>query len=367
MQTPIHWGILGTGNIASQFAHGLTALPDAKLLAVGSRSQASADRFGDRFSVPRRYASYDALAADPDVEAVYIGTPHTLHRDNALLCLEAGKAVLCEKPFAINLAEAQTMVQAARERGVFLMEAMWTRYLPAFVKIRELLAAGAIGAPQMLIADFGFRAAFNPASRLFDPALGGGALLDVGIYPVSLASLVFGQQPEHIASQAVLGESGVDEQDGMIFTYPGGQQAILSTSLRATTPMVAYILGTEGAIEVHPRWWVAEAFSVILPGKTQRAASVLPERLRAGLDSLRGSALGRRVLAGARRLVQGPAGQVYRYPLEGNGYNYEAAEVARCLRAGETESAVTPLDETLAIMATLDEIRAQWGLKYPME
>jgi predicted dehydrogenase len=327
MTTPIRWGILGTGNIAGQFAQGLTSLDDAELVAVGSRSQESADSFGDRFGVPRRHGSYEALASDPLVDAVYIGTPHSLHKENTIMCLKAGKAVLCEKPFAINAAETREMIAVARERKLFLMEAVWSRFLPLLVKLRELLAEGAIGEVRMLYADFGFRASVNPESRLFNPALGGGALLDVGIYPVSLAHMILGK-PNRIAALAEIGETGVDEQGAMILGFPKGELALLSTAIRTSTPHEATILGTKGSIRLEREWWHGTKLTL------QRGDGA-PEQLD--------------------------------LPFEGNGYNYEAAEVGRCLREGRLESDVIPLDETLEVMETLDAIRAQWGLKYPME
>jgi predicted dehydrogenase len=326
MTTPFRWGILSTGRIAGVFATGLAALPDAELLAVGSRSAESANTFGDRFNIPRRYASYEELVSDPDIDAIYVATPHSSHAEETLRCLRAGKAVLCEKPFTINAAEAERVVADARSRGIFLMEAMWTRFLPALVRVRELIAAGAIGEVRMLQADFGFRTNVNPQSRLFDPALGGGALLDVGVYCVSLASMLFGA-PGEIKSLANLGTTGVDEQAAILFGYPGGQMALLSTATRTRTPHEAVIMGTEGMIRIHPQWWAATTLTVTIGGKSEEE----------------------------------------RYPLTGNGYNYEAAEVARCLRKGKTESDIMPLDETLAIMRAMDALRAQWGLKYPME
>ncbi len=327
MTDTIRWGILSTGNIAKQFARGLSALPDAKLLAVGSRSQQSADTFGDLFNVERRYDSYEELAADPDVDAIYIGTPHTYHKDNALLCLRAGKATLVEKPFAINAREAEEMIHFAREHKVFLMEAMWTRFIPLFVRVRELLAQKVIGDVRLLDADFGFRTRFNPEHRLFKPELGGGALLDVGIYPLSLASMIFGP-PQRMTSMAHLGETGVDENTAVILGYADGALAVLTTATRTSTPQIATINGTEGRITIHTRWWVPTRMTVEIYGKETDEIEI---------------------------------------PFTGNGYNYEAAEVARCLRAGLLESAVMPLDETLTIVRTMDEIRAGWGLKYPME
>ncbi len=327
MQNAIRWGILGPGRIARKFAAGLGVLDDAALVAVGSRSQENADRFGDEFHVPRRHASYEALAEDPEVDAVYVATPHPFHKANSILCLEAGKAVLCEKPFTINAREAAEVIAVARERGVFLMEAMWTRFIPAIVKVREWLAAGAIGEVRMLAADFGFRGGRDPKGRLFNPELGGGALLDVGIYPVSLASMVFGGPPERIVSLAHLGETGVDEEAGIVFRHEGGRIAVLHTAISVTTSHSAHVMGTGGSIEIAPPFWKAER--VVL-----------------------------RTATGEERVE---------LPLTGNGYNYEAAEVMDCLRAGRTESNIMPLDETLAIMKTLDTIRQQWGLTYPME
>lgn len=325
--TKTRWGILGTGNIASQFARGLAVMDDAELVAVGSRTAESAHEFGERFGARNRHGSYAELAGDPDVEAIYIATPHPLHKDNTLLCLAAGKAVLCEKPFAINASQAQEMIDSARQRGVFLMEAMWTRFLPHMVKLRELLAAEVIGEVRMLQADFGFRTSFNPQGRLFDPALGGGALLDVGIYPASLASMIFGT-PERVASLAHLGATGVDEQSAMIFGYSGGRLALLSQAIRTNSPHEALLLGTKGKIRVHSSWWKAAPITLSVDGQPDELIDV---------------------------------------PSVGNGYNYEAAEVGRCLREGRTESEVMPLDETLAIVKTLDELRAQWGLRYPGE
>lgn len=327
MPDKIRWGIIGTGSITKKFARGVSALHDAELLAVGSRAQETAADFGEQFGIPRRYASYEALAADPDVDAVYIGTPHPFHMANTLLCLGAGKAVLTEKPFAINAQQAQQMIEFARQHKVFLMEAMWTRYLPIFVRVRELLAQGVIGEVKQIMADFGFRARVNPQGRLFNPDLGGGGLLDVGIYPLSLAFMIFGA-PERVTSIAHLGETGVDEDAAFILGYPSGALALLSCAVRTNTPMTATLNGTEGRITVHSPWWTATKMTVEVYGKEISEINM---------------------------------------PLIANGYEYEAAEVGRCLRAGLTESEVMPLDETLAIMKTMDEIRAQWRLKYPME
>jgi predicted dehydrogenase len=327
MADKIRWGILGTGFIAKKFAEGLSVLKDVELVAVGSRAQATADAFGGEFKVPHRHVSYEALAEDPDVDVVYVATPHSLHRENSILCLEAGKPVLCEKPFTINATEAQAVIALAREKGLFLMEAMWTRFLPIIVKVRELLAAGAIGEVHMLHADFGFRAELDPKSRLFNPHLGGGALLDVGIYPVSLASMIFGP-PSRIVSMAHLGQTGVDERAAVILGYDAGQLAVLSTAIRTDTPIEAVLMGSEGQIRIHSPWF--HGTELTLSAKSRKDKTI-------------------------------------RLPYKGNGYTHEAIEVMRCLREGRRESGVMPLDETLAITKTLDAIRAQWGLRYPME
>jgi predicted dehydrogenase len=320
------WGIMGLGNIAAKFAAGVADAPGAHIAAVGSRSQEKADEFGARVGAARAYGSYEALVSDPDVDAVYIATPHPPHKDNMLLCIEAGKPVLCEKPFTINAKEAEEAIAAARSRKVFLMEAMWTRFFPMMGKIKELLATGAIGELRMVQAGFGYRAAFNPASRAFDPKLGGGGLLDVGVYPISLTSWLFGT-PTGIAGFAHLGESGVDEQCAIVLNHANGELALLNAAVSTVTPHEAILSGTDGEIRIHDPWWKPAAITL--------TRNWQPERIE--------------------------------IPYLGNGYAHEAIEVMECVRAGRLESAVMPLDETLEIMRTMDALRAQWGLKYPME
>jgi predicted dehydrogenase len=321
------WGILGTGAIARTFTQGLALVPDAELVAVGSRNRETADRFADSFSIPNRHGSYEELALDPDVDVVYVATPHSLHYENMLLCLKAGKAVLCEKPFTINAREAEEVIATARAKRLFLMEAMWTRFLPLLHRLRALLEQGAIGEVRMLQADFGFRTSVNPKGRLFDPALGGGALLDVGVYLVSLASMALGV-PSKMVSLAHLGETGVDEQAAIVLGYGGGQLAVLSTAIRTNTPQEATFLGTEGYIRIHAPWWRATRLTLERSGRE-------PEVIEA--------------------------------PFPGNGYQYEAIDVGRCLAEGRLESSIMPLDETFAIMTTMDEVRRAWALRYPME
>jgi len=327
MKSTINWGILAPGGIARRFASGLSVVPDAELIAIGSRSKERADAFADKWDVPRRYGNYEDLVSDPDIDAIYVATLNTFHKDCVMLCLRAGKAVLCEKPFAINAKEAREMIACAQECNQFLMEAMWTRFLPIMVKIRQMLADGAIGEPRMLTADFGYRKAVDSESRIFNPQLGGGGLLDVGIYTIAMASMVFGGAPSKIASLANIDESDVDEQVAMLLGYDKGQMALLSCSIRTTTPHEARIMGTDGSIFI-PGFWQAT-------GATLHASGKEPEPIE--------------------------------MPFEGGGFEFEAMEVMRCLRDGKLESDVLPLSESLSMMETMDSLRAQWGLKYPME
>lgn len=320
----INWGILGTGRIAGEFAKGLAELPKARLLAVGSRAPDTAAAFAERYAFERAYASYDALLADSEVDVIYVATPHPYHHQNTLACLEHGKAVLCEKPLAINAQQAGEMVQSARARGLFLMEAMWTRAQPVTRQVRQWLDEQRIGDVRMLTADFGFRTSWNPQGRLLNPALGGGATLDVGVYTLAVASFVFGGEPEELHAAAHLGETGVDEQTAMLLRYAGGELALLSCAVRTSTPQMATIFGTQGSIEI-PDFWHPTGATLRVNGEDAVEAS----------------------------------GEV--------GYRYEAAEVMACLRAGQTESALIGLDESLAIARSMDRVRAAIGLRYPME
>jgi predicted dehydrogenase len=327
MAERIRWGIAGTGLIAEAFARDLALLPDAEVVAVGSRAQASAAAFGERHGVPHRHVGYDALAADPDVDAVYVAVPHTGHEAATLAVIAAGKAVLCEKPFAISAAETARMVTAARTAGVFLMEAMWVRFAPHQAALRDLLAEGVIGELRSVVADRGEVLSADPSHRILDPALGGGALLDLGIYPISFASMLLGA-PERVAAFARTAVTGVDAQTSAVFGYASGAHALITTALDARTANTASITGTAGRIDV-PHY--------------------------AGGNG----ALELSLLDGTRKR--------YEFETEGHGLRYQAAEVGRRLRAGETESPVMPLDETLSVMRTLDLIREQIGLVYPGE
>ena len=324
---PIRWGIIGTGWIATSFVRDLALLPDAQVVAVGSRSQAGADSFGDLHGVPRRHASYAALVADPEVDVVYVATPHPGHHDATLLAIEAGKAALVEKPFMLNAREAEEVVAAARARGTFLMEAMWTRFLPHVVAIRALLDAGTIGDVVSVVADHGQWFPEDAAHRLFAPELGGGALLDLGVYPVSFCSLVLGT-PSRVTAIGTKAFTGVDAQTSLLLEHPSGAHGVVTTTLHSRTATTAVINGTKGRIEIEGAFYSPTSYSVVdRDGSRDRRTE----------------------------------------PFEGHGLRMQAAEVGRCLRAGLTESPGMPLDETVAIMRTMDEARRQTGLVYPGE
>ena len=327
MSGKIKWGIMGTGRIAGSFAIALKNLDDSELYGIGSRSEENADAFSDEYSVPKRFHDYESLAADPDIDVVYIATPHSLHKENCLMCLEHGKAVLCEKPFTINAAEAAAVINFARERRLFLMEAMWSRFVPAAIKLKELIEDKIIGDIQYLFAGGAFIPEFDPDHYLFKKELGGGVLLDGGIYPVSLASWLLGY-PDRIQSAGRLNSSGIDDHDALLLEYDCGAIAGLHVSMRTQSPPDITVLGSKGKIYVHPAMFCPSKITLSLFDAEETEIAL---------------------------------------PFASNGYQYEAMEVNRCLREGKTESKVMPLDETLAIMRMMDEIRGQFGLKYPME
>jgi predicted dehydrogenase len=330
---PIRWGVVGTGGVAGKFVADLALLPDAEAVAVGSRTAERAAGFAERFGIGRSHGSYADLVADPTVDAVYVATPHPFHAEHARLAIAAGKAVLVEKPFTMDAVEARAVAAAAREAGVFCMEAMWSRFLPHLTRLRELLAEGAVGDVVAVSADQGMRFEPDPRHRLFAPELGGGALLDLGIYPFSFASMVLGT-PQTVRAGATAAATGVDATTSAVLTYPGGAHAVVLCTSASSTPMRAWVAGTEGRIEIDPQWYRPTGFTLTRAGGTVERYETPP----AVLDP-------------------GPYGLA-------KGMRFEAAEVGRCLRAGLGESPTMPLEETVAIMGTLDEVRDQIGLAY---
>ena len=327
MTERLRWGILGTGGIARLFTSDLLTT-GFTVAAVGSRTQGAADAFAADHGIPRAHGSYEALVADPDVDAVYVSTPHPFHAAGALLALEHGKHVLVEKPFTLNAAEARAVVDLAREHRLVVLEAMWTRWLPHMVRVRELLASGALGEVRAVLADHDQKLPVDPAHRLQDPALGGGALLDLGIYPVSFAWDVLGA-PSVVHAISSPTPTGVDRQTAILFGYPGGEQAVLHTQLDARGPSAAAIIGTEARIQIDPVWYMPTSFSLIDPSDT------VIER--------------------------------FEQEVPGRGMQFQAAELERLVAAGELAGEILPPEESVAIMGTLDEIRRQIGLRYPGE
>ncbi len=352
MSKTIRWGILGTGLVARRFAEGLAYAPGAELFAIGSRTEPGAKAFAAELGARRAYGSYEALVADGDVDVVYIATPTTHHKEHALLCFAHGKPVLCEKPFTLDASEARDVVLAARRSRLFCMEAMWMRFSPLMAPVDALLQRGIIGDLRMINVQLGLSFVPDPAHRVFRPELGGGALLDLGVYPISLAHKLLGR-PTRIVSDIVVGKTGVDEQVSAILGYPGGRQAIVSTSLRNHTTNEAFLMGTQGTIRLHEPLYQPEVLSIArtpLQGPTRSPRSCRFERARQHPV----------VRDLAARLTRLRTTQVA-CRAAGNGYNHEAVEVMRCLREGALESAVMPLDETVAVLETMDTIRGQRG------
>jgi predicted dehydrogenase len=314
----IRWGVVGPGKIATKFAEGMAAVPDGTIAAVASRAIERADAYADRFGIDGRYGDYESLAADPAIDAVYVATPHSRHAADSILFLEARKHVLCEKPLSVSAHESSTMVQAARDNGVFLMEAMWSRFLPAYRILVDLVGERRIGDPLVVEADFGFRAPVVPDHRLFDPALGGGATLDLGVYAVQLCTLLLGP-PERVVADGVVGSTAVDEVVAAVLHHSDDRLGVMKAAIRATLACRGRITGTEGWID--------------LP-----APMHCPEWLEIGGG------------AGTERMKAG---------YEGGGLHFQVLEVHECLAAGRLESEIMPLDESLVVARVLDEILSQ--------
>jgi len=326
MADKLRWGMIGCGRIANSLAGGIALSEGSQLVAAAARDLDRAEAFAEKHGATRAYGSYEELVNDEDIDAVCVATVHATHASSTLLALRAGKHVLCEKPFAMNATEAAAMIDEARRTKRFLMEAMWTRFLPNIVRLRELIAEGAIGEVRMVHADFGYRTPWNPTGRTLDPAAGGGALLDAGVYPLSLASMLLGK-PLELTGVAYLGETGVDEQFAATLRYDAGRLAVASGAVRTNTHKQAWIVGTDGQILLEPGWWGGSKLTLFRPYHKEELE----------------------------------------FPYAANRYVYEVDEVVRCVAAGKPESEIMPLDETLELLRTMDALRDQWGLKYPGE
>ncbi|WP_026556744.1 Gfo/Idh/MocA family protein [Arthrobacter sp. 35W] len=320
----LRWGILGTGFIAGLQTQDLIE-SGFTVQAVGSRTAESSTAFGEKYGIPGVHGSYEALVADPAVDVVYIATPHPFHHENALLALNAGKHVLVEKAFTINAREAQDIVELAEAKGLVALEAMWSRFLPHMIRLREIIGAGTIGEVRKVLASHNQNLPKDPAHRLNDPALGGGALLDLGVYPISFAFDIFGA-PDTIRASAAMTATGVDRQTAAVFDYANGQQAILDCQLDAAGPNRAVVIGTDGWIEIEATWYAPTPFTVF---------------------NSEGTVLER-----------------FDEPVAGRGMQFQAAETERLVREGATAGTILPPHESIAIMAAMDEIRRQIGLSY---
>ena len=327
MSKRLRWGILGTGGIANSFAKDLKATGH-QVTAVGSRTSQAAEQFAAQHGISRAHASYEALVNDDQVDVVYVSTPHPFHLSNALLALEAGKHVLVEKPLTINASEARELEAVATRKGLVALEAMWTRWLPHMVRIREILASGALGELRALLADHTQKLPDDPAHRINAPELGGGALLDLGIYPISFAWQLFGK-PISIVATSTPTSTGVDRATTVILGYDKGRTAITHCSSGERGPNKAVIMGTGGRLEIDPIWYAATSFTLY------SNSTEVTER--------------------------------FEYPLKTRGMEFQADELERLVNIGQLSGTILPVAESVAIMETLDEVRRQIGLKYPGE
>jgi dihydrodiol dehydrogenase / D-xylose 1-dehydrogenase (NADP) len=323
------WGFIASGLMAKMMADDLQLTEGSRIMGVTARTEASAKNFANTYGVPNVYPSVEELVNDPEVDIVYISTPHNLHYENALTSLKAGKPVLLEKPFTVNAAQASSLVEMAREKKLFLMEAMWIRYLPIIHQLRSILDDGVVGQVRLFKAAFHQLLDFGPEHRLYNPALAGGSLLDLGIYPISLASFVFGGPPTQVSRLPYLGKTGVDVRFGAVFQYEDRSMALLSAGADGLHPQDVNIYGTKGEIRLHGhQTWKYDRMTVNVYGEKE---------------------------------------ETFHAPFEGGGYSFQAEEVLHCLETGKLESEAISLQETVAIVETLDRIRAQWGLRYPDE
>lgn len=326
----IKWGILGTGRIAGKFATDLRFAEGCELVAVGSRTKESADKFAAGFSIKYSHGSYEELVQNTEVDVIYIATPHNLHHENTMLCLNHHKAVLCEKPFAINTRQALEMINLALEKKVFLMEALWTKFHPHFIKTQQLIADGLLGDISSVLINFGFKPVPPVNPRLFEPALGGGTMMDIGIYNVFMAMSILGK-PDHIDAVMTPSSTGVDEQCAVLFRYNNGAMAQLFSTFTSNLATDADICGSKGRIRLTSKFYEPSATIELYEGRDKPPTIVPVEKE------------------------------------EGSGYQYEARHVNECLRNGLTESPILTFADTILMMETLDKIREIAGVRYPAD
>ncbi|NCN87150.1 Gfo/Idh/MocA family oxidoreductase [archaeon] len=319
-----NWGFVGCSTILPSFIEGLKTLSNANCYAVASRNLNRAKEFSDKYKISKHYGSYEELVKDKEVDIVYISTTNDLHKENVLLCLNAGKHVLCEKPLTLSYDDTKELVDLAREKNLFFMEGLWTMFLPTFVKLRELIEQKIIGEVKMIRADFGFTNDWGIERRLLNKQLGGGTLMDNGIYPISLPLFIFGIQPDTIQTFCKIGETGVDEYSCYLLSYNSGEVATLSSSIRLSTPQDAIIIGTKGYI-VLPDFWHGNKLILYLDNKEKETFNLI---------------------------------------YESTGYNYEAKEVMDCIESGKKESEIMNLNKTLEIAKLMNNIREKLNIKF---
>ncbi len=328
MTEKIRWGVISPGKIAHIFAQGVETIPDAEIVAAASSSKKRAKAFAKEYGVAKAYDDYEALVADPNVDAVYIASLHHQHFGHAMLALEAGKHVLCEKPLTVNAAETQKLIETAREKNLFLMEALWTHFLPIYDVVRKWLDDELIGEIKFLTSTFGFRAKRDENNRLFNPNLAGGSLLDIGIYPLAVSQFVMGEFPKSFKVHALKGSTGVDESLSAILIYENGVTSQFTSTFLAKATNDFFIYGTKGHIRIHPNFW----------GGTEATLSIMKKK-----------------------------DEVVSAPFRATGFEYQTEEAMRCIRAGLLESPVVLHEYTLSMMRLMDEMRAEFGLRYPFE
>lgn len=325
-----HWAIVAPGNIAHRFAEALASIPNASLYGVTGRSVERSAAFAQKFDIPKVFTNIQELLADPMVDVVYIASPHQAHASQSLDCLNAGKAVLCEKPMTVNARQARQIIDVAQQNQVFFMEAVWTRFLPIYSQIRRWLDSGKIGEVRLVQANFGIKPTIDNSHRLLNPELAGGSILDLGIYPLTLADWVYQETPRQIQASGHLGETGVDEQMAATLRYSGDRLAQIYSAVNLHTSATATIFGTEGQIEIQPPFLGSETATLHLLNPNESPVTItLPHAV--------------------------------------NGYVYEAEEVQRCLAQGLMQSLTMPWQSSIRMMEIMDELRAQLGVRYPFE
>ncbi len=322
----LKWGILGTGRIAGVMATALKVVENSELYAVGSRSEQKAHEFATQYKIPKAYGTYEALVSDPDVDIIYIATPHNLHLENALLAMNKGKHVLCEKPLAVNEKEVRQLIEKAAEKKVFLMEALWSRFLPRIIKVKELVDSGELGDIRMLTAAFCFKSLHRPEQRHFNIDLCGGTILDIGIYNIFLSYLILGK-PQEISSMAVLNNQGADTTSSYTFMYPNEVLAIMHSSFLVDAPVAAEIHGTKATLMLDDRWFNVGSVRVKYP--------------------------------------EGAKEDVYKFDVKANGYEYEAQEAVNCILAGKIQSDLWSWNNSLELVCIMDSTRSACGIIYP--